>query len=346
MDAGDVLGPRADGHRRGGRAGRHRPQPWATASSSRSRSPAATASCATSGLQTQCETTQVREHGTGAALFGYTEAVRRRCPAARPSYLRVPQAQLHPIKVPDGPPDDRFVYLSDVLPTAWQAVEYADIPAGGTLVVLGPRPDRRHGLPHRRAPRARASSASTSSPSGWTASRARGRRGDRPREHDDDLADAIRELTDGRGADSVDRRRRHGGARLAGRRLAQKIAGAAARRDRRAADGAGRRRPARRAVLRDRHRPPRRHHLADRRLRRRRRPAADADALRQADPAAHGPGQRQALGRRHPAAAHRRRPARRRRFATHHLPARARRPPAYEKFQKKQDGMVKVVFKP
>ena len=30
-----------------------------------------------------------------------------------------------PIKVPDGPPDDRFVYLSDVLPTAWQAVQYA-----------------------------------------------------------------------------------------------------------------------------------------------------------------------------------------------------------------------------
>jgi threonine dehydrogenase-like Zn-dependent dehydrogenase len=39
--------------------------------------------------------------------------------------------------VPEGPPDDRFVYLSDVLPTAWQAVRYADVPAGGSLVVLG-----------------------------------------------------------------------------------------------------------------------------------------------------------------------------------------------------------------
>jgi threonine dehydrogenase-like Zn-dependent dehydrogenase len=39
--------------------------------------------------------------------------------------------------VPEGPPDDRFVYLSDVLPTAWQAVEYADVPEGETLLVLG-----------------------------------------------------------------------------------------------------------------------------------------------------------------------------------------------------------------
>jgi threonine dehydrogenase-like Zn-dependent dehydrogenase len=39
--------------------------------------------------------------------------------------------------VPDGPPDERFIYLSDVLPTAWQAVEYADVPEGGSVAVLG-----------------------------------------------------------------------------------------------------------------------------------------------------------------------------------------------------------------
>lgn len=39
--------------------------------------------------------------------------------------------------MPEGPPDDRFLYLSDVLPTAWQAVEYAHIPPGGTVAVLG-----------------------------------------------------------------------------------------------------------------------------------------------------------------------------------------------------------------
>ncbi|NUT95977.1 MAG: glutathione-dependent formaldehyde dehydrogenase [Saccharothrix sp.] len=88
------------------------------------------------GLQSQCETTQVREHGTGAALFGYTKLYGQ-VPGGQAEYLRVPFGNTLPIKVPEGPPDDRFVYLSDVLPTAWQAVEYAGVPEGGSLVVLG-----------------------------------------------------------------------------------------------------------------------------------------------------------------------------------------------------------------
>ncbi|MET8246989.1 zinc-dependent alcohol dehydrogenase [Streptomyces sp. NPDC005202] len=88
------------------------------------------------GLQTQCETTQVTSEGMGAALFGYTRLYGA-VPGAQAEYLRVPQAHYGPIKVPEGPPDDRFVYLSDVLPTAWQAVAYADVPRGGTVAVLG-----------------------------------------------------------------------------------------------------------------------------------------------------------------------------------------------------------------
>jgi threonine dehydrogenase-like Zn-dependent dehydrogenase len=88
------------------------------------------------GLQTQCETTQVRSQGSGAPLFGYTKLYGQ-VPGGQAEYLRVPQAQYGPIKVPEGPADDRFVYLSDVLPTAWQAVQYADVPAGGTVAVLG-----------------------------------------------------------------------------------------------------------------------------------------------------------------------------------------------------------------
>ncbi|MGW4275924.1 zinc-dependent alcohol dehydrogenase [Streptomyces seoulensis] len=89
-----------------------------------------------SGLQTQCETTQVTSEGMGAALFGYTRLYGA-VPGAQAEYLRVPQAHYGPIKVPVGPPDDRFVYLSDVLPTAWQAVAYADVPPGGSVAVLG-----------------------------------------------------------------------------------------------------------------------------------------------------------------------------------------------------------------
>jgi threonine dehydrogenase-like Zn-dependent dehydrogenase len=84
----------------------------------------------------QCETTQVREQGTGAALFGYTKLYGQ-VPGAQAQFLRVPQAQFGPIKVPEGPPDERFLYLSDVLPTSWQAVEYANIPEGGSVTVFG-----------------------------------------------------------------------------------------------------------------------------------------------------------------------------------------------------------------
>jgi threonine dehydrogenase-like Zn-dependent dehydrogenase len=88
------------------------------------------------GLQSQCETTQNREQGFGASLFGYTKLYGQ-VPGGQAEYLRVPFGNTLPIKVPEGPSDDRFVYLSDVLPTAWQAVQYAGIPKGGTVLVLG-----------------------------------------------------------------------------------------------------------------------------------------------------------------------------------------------------------------
>ena len=88
------------------------------------------------GLQSQCETTQNREQGYGASLFGYTKLYGQ-VPGGQAEYLRVPFGNTLPVKVPEGLPDDRFVYLSDVLPTAWQAVQYAATPPGGTLLVLG-----------------------------------------------------------------------------------------------------------------------------------------------------------------------------------------------------------------
>ncbi|MFE9847017.1 zinc-dependent alcohol dehydrogenase [Streptomyces goshikiensis] len=88
------------------------------------------------GLQSQCETTQVREYGSGASLFGYTKLYGQ-IPGGQAEYLRVPFGNTLPIPVPGDGPDDRFVYLSDVLPTAWQAVEYAAIPPGGSVAVLG-----------------------------------------------------------------------------------------------------------------------------------------------------------------------------------------------------------------
>jgi threonine dehydrogenase-like Zn-dependent dehydrogenase len=155
------------------------------------------------GLQSQCETTQVRDQGTGAALFGYTELYGR-IPGGKAEFLRVPQAQYGPIKVPEGPPDDRFVFLSDVLPTAWQAVDYAGVTngnRGGTLVVLGLGPigdmacriARHQGVEQvigvdvvrERLERPRAFGVETLNV------------------EDDDLVGAVRDRTDGRGADAV-----------------------------------------------------------------------------------------------------------------------------------------------
>ena len=87
-------------------------------------------------LYSQCETTQVRDWDKGAALFGYTKLYGQ-VPGGQAELLRVPQAHFGPIKVPEGPPEERFVYLSDVLPTAWQAVEYAAMPEGGSVAVFG-----------------------------------------------------------------------------------------------------------------------------------------------------------------------------------------------------------------
>jgi threonine dehydrogenase-like Zn-dependent dehydrogenase len=151
-------------------------------------------------LFTQCETTQVRDHGMGAALFGYTKLYGE-VPGGQAELLRVPQAQFGPIKVPEDGPDDRFVYLSDVLPTAWQAVEYAGIPDGGSVVVLGLGPigDMAARIADHRGHRVIGVDLVTER---LGRARARGIEVIDLTEHDDVVGE-IRERTDGRGPDSV-----------------------------------------------------------------------------------------------------------------------------------------------
>ncbi len=153
------------------------------------------------GLQTQCQTTQVTEEGCGAALYGYTKLYGA-VPGAQAELLRVPLVDANAIVVPEGPADDRYVYLSDVLPTAWQSVAYADVSPGDTVAVLGLGPIgamacrilQQQGvedvigidLVDERLAREAA-------------------RGTRPvdlREHDD-VAEAVREMTGGVGPDAV-----------------------------------------------------------------------------------------------------------------------------------------------
>jgi threonine dehydrogenase-like Zn-dependent dehydrogenase len=154
------------------------------------------------GLQSQCETTQVRDYGTGAALFGYTKLYGQ-VAGGQAELLRVPQAHYGPIKVPQGPPDDRFVYLSDVLPTAWQAVEYADVPDGETVLVLGLGPIGEmctRIAQHRGAGKVIGVDLV---PERLERARSHGVEALDLDDHDGDLPAVVRELTDGRGPISV-----------------------------------------------------------------------------------------------------------------------------------------------
>ncbi|MFF5719175.1 zinc-dependent alcohol dehydrogenase [Streptomyces buecherae] len=154
------------------------------------------------GLHSQCETTQVRERGMGASLFGYTKLYGQ-VPGGQAELLRVPFGNTLPVKVPHGPPDDRFVYLSDVLPTAWQAVEYADIPPGGSVTVLGLGPigdmATRIAL-HRGASQVIGVDLV---PERLARARARGVHTLDLTTYGKDLGDEVRRLTDGRGTDAV-----------------------------------------------------------------------------------------------------------------------------------------------
>ena len=115
----------------------------------------------------------------------------------------MPQAQFGPVKIPDGTPDEQFLFLSDVLPTAWQAVVYADVPPGGSVAVLGLgpigqmavriagharcRPSHRCGFRARNGLRWRSDTASRPLDLGGV----------------DDVSAALIEMVDGRGPDST-----------------------------------------------------------------------------------------------------------------------------------------------
>jgi threonine dehydrogenase-like Zn-dependent dehydrogenase len=153
-------------------------------------------------LYTQCETTQVRKQGSGAALFGYSKLYGQ-VPGGQAEYLRVPQAQFTHIKVPHGPPDDRYVYLSDVLPTAWQAVAYADAPAGGSLTVLGLGPIGDMACRIAMHLGVEQVIGVDLVPDRIKRASERGVQTLDLNDHKRDLGDTIRDLTDGRGTDAV-----------------------------------------------------------------------------------------------------------------------------------------------
>ena len=245
------------------------------------------------GLQSQCETTQVREYGSGASLFGYTKLYGQ-VPGGQAEYLRVPLADYNHIKVGSDLPDDRYLFLSDILPTAWQGVDYAHVPDGGTLAVMGLGPvgqfAARVGV-HRGyrvlavdpVPERRAMAQ---------------RHGVETFDLTDAIVDELRDATDGRGPDSVvdavglEAHRQPGGQARSRCDRAPSRPGGPGR------HGEGRSRPPGGAARVHRCGPSRRHGLHQRGLCRRGRHPSDEDDVRQAGLDPHGAVQRQAVGRR------------------------------------------------
>lgn len=150
------------------------------------------------GLQSQCETTQVTEYGSGASLFGYTKLYGQ-VPGGQAEFLRVPLADYNHIRVGNDLPDDRYLFLSDILPTAWQGVEYADVPEGGTLAVMGLGPV---GQFVARVGVHRGYRVLAVDPVAERRAMAE-RHGADVFDLTDSVVDELRDLTDGRGADAV-----------------------------------------------------------------------------------------------------------------------------------------------
>ena len=156
------------------------------------------------GLQSQCETTQVHEQGMGSTMLGFAQLYGN-VPGGQAEFLRVPQAQYGPVKVPEEAermPDERFVYLSDVLPTSWQAVEYAGTPEGGSVAVfgLGPIGQMSSRIALHKGYRVIAVDLV---PECLELARRHGIEVVDLREHDGDVPETIRDMTDGHGPDSV-----------------------------------------------------------------------------------------------------------------------------------------------
>jgi threonine dehydrogenase-like Zn-dependent dehydrogenase len=73
---------------------------------------------------------------TTAGLFGYSH-ITGGYAGGQAEYLRVPYASTTVFKVPEGKPDENYIFLSDILPTGWQAAVYADIQPDDTVAVWG-----------------------------------------------------------------------------------------------------------------------------------------------------------------------------------------------------------------
>jgi threonine dehydrogenase-like Zn-dependent dehydrogenase len=134
-----------------------------------------------------------------AGLFGYSHMLGGYA-GGQAQYLRVPYADVGPIKVPDGLSDEQVLFLSDIFPTGYMAADFCEIKPGDTIAVWGCGPVGQMAIASALLLGARRVIAIDTVPERLAMARERGAETIDFKEVD--VYDRVQELTKGRGADA------------------------------------------------------------------------------------------------------------------------------------------------
>jgi alcohol dehydrogenase len=159
------------------------------------------------GASPHCENSNYKHYGPngdladqkGAALFGYTDLYGGYS-GGQAEYVRVPYADISPRKIPDNLTDEQALFLTDIFPTGWSAIDWAQLKGGEVVAVFGSGPV---GLMAQKAAWIKgASRVIAIDPLDYRLERAKAvNKVDTLNPHKVDVVEAIREMTGGRGAD-------------------------------------------------------------------------------------------------------------------------------------------------
>ncbi len=159
------------------------------------------------GASPHCENSNYEHYGPngdladqkGAALFGYTDLYGGYS-GGQAEYVRVPYADISPRKVPDELTDEQVLFLTDIFPTGWSAIDWAQLKGGEVVAIFGCGPV---GLMAQKAAWINgASRVIAIDPLNYRLEKAKKVNNvDTLNPHEVDVVQAIRDMTDGRGAD-------------------------------------------------------------------------------------------------------------------------------------------------
>ena len=159
------------------------------------------------GFSPHCEQTNPKHYGPegdlmkgkGGGAYGYTDMYGG-YNGGQAEYVRVPKANFGPKVIPDGLADEQVLFLTDIFPTGWTAVDWGEVKGGETVAIFGSGPV---GLMAQKAAWLRgAERVIAIDPLDYRLEKARTvNKAETLNAHDEHLMEKIREMTHGRGAD-------------------------------------------------------------------------------------------------------------------------------------------------